>query len=307
MKDNIPSFLLRSGEALPAVENRRLRASLVDGALARLGEVMRTTFVQWDLASRKGLLQSVDGRVKLICLFFLIVVASLSREITSQLALAGLLALLAVLSRLALGSLYRRILTLAFFFGFLVVFPAAFNGITEGTVVLPLVTLPRSYTFWIYTIPQTVGLTREGLLAVGLVSLRMANSLCACFLLLYSTPLSEIVRSLKVFRVPDMVLVLLFLAYKYIFVFSTVLEEVYMAGKSRLSGPLDNRGMGNWTAGRMAFLLRKTTLKCDQIFNAMISRGVGKEIAIAHSRPLRPSDYAMGLVLLCLGAFILVL
>ena len=257
--------------------------------------------VQWDLASRKGLLQSVDGRAKLVAMLFLIVVASAKREIIPEALLAIALFVLAALSRLDLAPFYKRIGVLAFVFGLLAVLPATCNAITEGRVIFPVVRLSKAYHFWIYTIPREIGITREGLNISGLVTLRIANSVCACLLLFYTTPLPEILRSLKIFRVPDTVLLVLILTHKYVFVFATMLEEAYLAKKSRLAGPLKSRDAGEWTAGRAAFLFKKTGRKCDDIYAAMVSRGMQGEIRMAPLRPLRAADYIMGLVILCVG------
>ena len=301
MRDRIPAFLLTSTKRSADTGHGHLRSSFIDRAVTQIGAIVRTTMVQWDLASRKGLLQSVDGRAKLVAMLFLIVVASAKREIIPEALLAIALFVLAALSRLDLAPFYKRIGVLAFVFGLLAVLPATCNAITEGRVIFPVVRLSKAYHFWIYTIPREIGITREGLNIAGLVTLRIANSVCACLLLFYTTPLPEILRSLKIFRVPDTVLLVLILTHKYVFVFATMLEEAYLAKKSRLAGPLKSRDAGEWTAGRAAFLFKKTGRKCDEIYAAMVSRGMQGEIRMAPLRPLRAADYIMGLVILCVG------
>jgi cobalt/nickel transport system permease protein len=301
MKDRIPVFLLSYHKSLADTGRARLRRSFIDRAVTQIGAIVRMTMLQWDLASRKGLLQSVDGRAKLVGMLFLIVVASVKREIVPEAFLAIALFALAALSRLDLAPFYKRVGVLAFVFGFLAVLPATCNAITEGRIIFPLVRLSKAYHFWIYTIPREIGITREGLNIAGLVTLRIANSVCACLLLFSTTPLPEILRSLKIFRVPDTVILVLILTHKYIFVFSTMLEEAYLAKKSRLAGPLKSRDAGEWTAGRAAFLFKKTGRKCDDVYAAMVSRGMQGEIRMAPLRPLRAADYIMGLVILCVG------
>jgi cobalt ECF transporter T component CbiQ len=278
---------------------------VLDRALERIGSVIGTTFTQWKLASRHGFLQAMDARVKLVCLLFLLVVGTVKNAMVPGLALAGLLFLLVCLSRLNPVYFYRRIGVLAFLFGFLIVLPAACNLVTDGEVILPLMHFRATRTFWVYTLPETIGITREGLSVVGLVTLRMVNCLTISFLLLHTTPFPHIIKSLKVFHVPDVLLVVFVLTYKYIFIFSKMLEAIHLARKSRLSGGRAAGGAGAWAAGRITFLFRKTQGRCEEIFQAMVSRGLGKEIELAAAGKLRRRDVAKGLSLFCCGVILL--
>lgn len=305
MESRIPPFLLSKTEAPAAVPRHRLRNPFIDQALARIGSVTAATFVQWELASKKGLLQSVDPRVKLVCLAFLAVIATLKNDLRPLIALACVLLLLAALSRLDLGFFLRRVCVLALLFGVLAGLPAAFNIVTPGRMILPLVSFSKALRLGPFTMPATVGITAEGATIVARLFLRVGDSLCASFLLLYTTPLPQIVRSLKVFRVPDTVLVVLFLTYKYIFLFSTMLEDMYLAVRSRLPGWLSAREARDWSAGRGALLFHKTQERCEDVFQAMTSRGLGRSIVLSDGGPLRKTDIAAGLALVAAGCFFL--
>jgi cobalt ECF transporter T component CbiQ len=281
------------------------RRPFVDGALHRIGSVIAATYVQWESASRKGLLQAVDGRVKLVCMLFLVVVATLANKLAPAVLLSVLLFLLALLSRLDLRSFYRRVGLLAFFFGFLVGLPAALNVVTEGRMLFTLVTFRQPPSFLLFSFPQTIGITAEGVRVVARLTLRVMNCLSVSFLVLYTTPLPQIIRSLKVFRVPDTLLVVLVLTYKYVFIFSTTLEDMYFAIKSRLAGPLKVQQTGNWTASRIVLLFRRTQRRCEDLFSAMVSRGLTGDIVLPASRSLKAADLFAGLCLLALGGLVL--
>ena len=305
MKDSLPVFLHTLQEPLPDIGHTRTAPPVLDRALERIGSVIGSTFMQWELASKNGLLQAMDARVKLVCLLFLLVVGTVKKEMVPGLALAGLLFLLVCLSRLNPVHFYRRTGVLAFLFGFLIVAPAACNLVTGGEIILPLMRLRTAHTFWIYTLPATIGITREGLSVVGLVTLRVVNCLTVSFLLLQTTPFAHIIKSLKIFRVPDALLIVFVLTYKYIFIFSEMLEAIHLAGKSRLAGGSAAGGAGAWAAGRITFLFRKTQGRCEEIFQAMVSRGLSKEIELAGAGKLRRIDVAEGLCLFCCGVILL--
>ena len=305
VKHTIPPFLLSKHEAPAHTAHSGFRRPFVDGALHTIGSVVTSTFVQWEFASKRGLLQSIDARVNIICLAFLLIVGTLKNAMLPLLLLACLFFLLAALSRLDLRFFYRRVFALALLFGLLTALPAALNIITPGRIILPLITLPKAPSWRIITMPATLGITAEGLMIVARLFLRVTDCLSASFLLLYTTPLHKIIRSLKIFRVPDTVLIIFFLTYKYIFLFSTMLQDMYLAVRSRLPGPLSKREARGWAAGRSALLFRKTQMRCEDLFRAMTSRGLGRDITLSEGGPLRTIDVAWGLCLIAGGSFLL--
>lgn len=305
MKDSIPAFLHTLHEPLRDTGHAGRNAPVLDRSLEKIGSVIRTTFMQWEFASKKGFLQTMDARVKLVCLLFLLVVGTLRSGMIPGLALAGPLFLLVCLSRLNPLHFYRRIFVLVFFFGFLIVLPAACNLVRDGEVILPLTRVQPGRLFWSHRLPETIGITREGLSVVGLVSLRMVNCLTISFLLLYTTPLPHLIKSLKVLHVPDSLLVVFVLTYKYIFIFSRMLEAIHLARKSRFAGRGRAGGTAAWAAGRIAFLFQKTQGRCEEIFQAMVSRGLTKKIALAGAGKIRRRDIATGLCLLAYGVILL--
>lgn len=76
MKDSLPAFLQTLHEPLPDIGHTRPGAPVLDRAVERIGSVIGATFMQWELASKNGLLQAMDARVKLVCLLFLLVVGT---------------------------------------------------------------------------------------------------------------------------------------------------------------------------------------------------------------------------------------
>ena len=181
MKDRIPPFLLSGIEAPGPLVRLRPRRAFIDHALDRIGSVILATFVQWEFASKKGLLQSVDARVKLVCLAFLGVVATVKHDLTSLLALACIFVLLAALSRIHLAFFLRRVCVLALLFGVLAGLPAAFNVVTPGRIILPLVTFHQALRLGPFMTPASLGITAEGVTIVARLSLRIVDCLCASF------------------------------------------------------------------------------------------------------------------------------
>ena len=124
-----------------------------------------------------------------------------------------------------------------------------------------------------------------------MLTMRVINSLSLSFLVLYTTPFHEIMRALKVLKVPDTFLIIITLCYKYIFIFSKTVEDMHLAKKSRIVRELSNTEAREWIAGRIAFIFRKTRLRCEEVFKAMIGRGFSDTIKLYGFRKMRTADW----------------
>ncbi|MDA8215251.1 MAG: cobalt ECF transporter T component CbiQ [Nitrospiraceae bacterium] len=279
--------------------------SFIDNGISHLGKVIRTGYIQWELASKDGFFQRLDARIKVLFLVFFIIIVSLKREIVPEIGIAFFIFVLAVLSRLNLFSFYKKVLSLGFIFGFLIALPAAFNVITKGEIILPLLHLSKSYDFRIYHVPQTIGITREGISGVIMLTLRVVNSISLSFLILYTTSFSDIIRAFRILKVPDAVLMIITLTYKYIFIFAKTVEDMHLAKKSRMTGGISNTEARRWIAGRIAFMFKKTQQRCEEVFKAMLGRGFSDTIKLYGFRKMNNLDRAAGFSLFFVGVLFL--
>jgi cobalt/nickel transport system permease protein len=308
MANRIPSFLLDpSPLGSFTQETGKVKIPFIEKGINHLAAVIKKGYVHWELSSRNGYLQKIDSRIKVLFLLFLIIIISLKRDWLPEIYIFIFIFVLAMLSRLNLGMLYKRVLLLGFIFGFLIALPSAFNVITKGETLLSVAKLPRSYDFWIYHIPSNIGITREGILGVGMLTLRVINSLSLSFLVLYTTPFPEIVKALKVLKVPDSFLIILTLCYKYIFIFSKTIEEMHLAKKSRMVREVSNKKAREWIAGRLGFIFKKTQLRCEEVFKAMIGRGFSDTIRLYGLRKMNAVDWFSGVFLFSMGLLFLLI
>jgi len=215
--------------------------------------------------------------------------------------------ILVLLSRLKVVTFYRRVLLFGFVFGFLIALPSALNFITKGEIILPIVTLSRPHDFWIYHVPTEIGITKEGMLGVAMLTIRVINSLSVSFLVLYTTPFPEIVRALKVLKVPDTFLIIITLCYKYIFLFSKTVEDMYLSKRARTIREDSDKKAREWIGGRLAFLFRKTQLRCEEVFRAMLGRGFSDTIKLYGFRKMHAADWASGAFLFSMGLLFLLM
>ncbi|MBU0488200.1 MAG: cobalt ECF transporter T component CbiQ [Bacteroidetes bacterium] len=302
MKSEIPAFLLSNDSRADFVRQPgRLRYPFVDRTLRKAGAVITAGYLQWETAAGNGMMQRTDARVKTLFLLFFVVLVGLTRPLSSQMFFSGYLLTLFALSGINFLPIILRTFIFAFIFGFLVAAPAMLNIFVDGEIVLNIATLSKSHQIWIYTIPQHIGITREGtFIAFGLF-FKVFNSVTLSSLIIFTTPFTEIIRSLRIFRVPSALLMVITLTYKYIFVLSHSIGDMYRGMKSRLIRNLRSKESRKIIAGRIAFIFTKSWKRYEEVFNAMTARGYTGQLSVSGFRKFRIADLLGFLILAGIG------
>ena len=283
MRNSIPEFLLNTpAQTQETHEGVAHSPSYVEKGIKNLSEIIMTGFINVDQETGKGFFRKLDARVKVVFLIFFVVIISLKRNIFPEVIISLFAFLLVAVSQIHLIRFYQKIIGLTFLFGFLVAFPSAFNVVTPGEMILPVLMLKQPYDFWIYHIPQQIGLTRQGVDGVIMICLRIMNSLAVSLLVFHTTPFHRFIKALQVFRVPGAFLLVITLSYKYIFIFTRAVENMYLARKSRLVGMVRNEEARIWVAGRIAHMFRKTMSRYEEVYQAMVARGFTEEVKLSN-------------------------
>ena len=276
---------------------RRRKGSFVAKTLNGGALLMRQTMFSSDVASAPGLLQRIEPRVKLLTILGLLLTTGLVRNFPVLAALYAVTLVLAVASALPLGFFVRRVWLFIPIFTGIIVVPAMFNVVTDGTVVVPLGT-------WF---GHPVGLTRQGLVAAGLIVLRVAVSISLVVLLTLTTPWNRLLASLRAVFVPRIFIAVLAMAYRYIFVLLSAVIDMYTARQARsVTDHRDHRrGRGFVTASAGALFGRSHAL-AEDVHLAMISRGFTGDVPAG--RTLRPTaldaGWAVGCVALAVATLV---
>jgi len=303
---NLPSFLLeKSGAPEIAAGKGHIRYAYLDRGIAGISSMIQTCFFNGAFLSRGGWLQKIDARIKVALLALLIAVISIKTRLIAELAISAFLMILVVLSRLDVTRFYARVLKYTFLFGLVVTFPALFNVITPGEIIFPVIELERSQEWWLYQIPQQIGITSQGLQAVSMLNLRVLNSMATASLIMHTTPFGDMMKALRVFRIPDALLLIVTLSHKYIFILAKTIDDMFLARKSRLAGSVHDREARAWIAGRMGHLFRKSRMKYEEIFRAMEARGFCDEVRFPAFDRLDNLSRMSGCLFLLAGLFLL--
>jgi len=262
---------------------RRWRGSAVDKTIRSLVGVLRQALQSEELAARPGLLQRLDPRVKLLGLLTLLVAAGLVRHIPVLAGLYALTLLLAFVSRLPLGWFVKRVWLFIPIFTGIVVLPAMFSFVTPGETVVPL-------GHWF---GHPVGLTRQGLTGAGLIVCRVATSISFVVLLTLTTSWARLLAALRALRVPRLLVLVVGMAYRYIFVLLDAVSDMYTAQKARTVAISPQGEAGRlFVASSAGALFGKAHALSEEIHQAMLASGYRGEPLILGQRRLTLLDAA---------------
>ncbi len=258
----------------------RLRPTFVERTLAGLDRTLAETLSGEALAHRPGFLQSLDPRVKLVCVLLVLLTVSLSHSLAVIAAWYALALLLAALSAVPLGFFVRRVWLLLPFFTGLVALPAVF--LVPGPVLASL--------------PLGLVVTRTGALAALFLVLRVGTSVSWAALLVLTTPWNALLRSLAALKVPDVFVLVLGMTYRYIYLLIQIAGEMLVSRKSRVVGRLDAPAERRLLAASLGALLTHSLDLSGEVYLAMQSRGFRGVPRTLDRFHLRPRDW------LCLAA-----
>ena len=272
----------------PAGKRNALR--FVDRSLASLSESVERDLVAEECARADGWLQRLDPRAKVVGACLLIAGASLLRHL--PLLVAFYLAMVAVglaarlPSRLLLGRVW---LALPLFTG-VVAMPAVFGFVTPGPPVA-IIGWPGG--------PALV-ITEPGVRTASTLVIRVAASVTAVLLLVLTTHWPVLLKALRALRVPDALVLVLAMTYRYIFLLARTANAMLLARKSRAVGPLDGAAARRWVAAMTVSLLGKSYHLSNEIYLAMLARGFRGEWPSLRGFRMRPVDW----LALCAAALV---
>jgi cobalt/nickel transport system permease protein len=252
----------------------------VSHALARslrgISERLEQSLVAEEISRRKGWLQTLDARVKLLTILALIIAVSLARSLAVLAGLYMIALFLAWASAISLGFFIRRVwLALPFFTG-VVALPALF--LTPG---IPLVHLPLGLV-----------VTQSGAMTVLYLLLRVGTSFSLALLLVLTTPWAALLRALTVLRVPDVAVLMLGMTYRYIYVLLSITNDMFLSRQSRVVGRLSSAQERSIEAAIAGTLLAQSLHVGGEVYLAMQSRGFRGHAHALRSGEMAWRDYA---------------
>jgi cobalt/nickel transport system permease protein len=271
---------------------KRKKGSFVEKTLTGGSELVRRVMFAEDVAAQRGLLQQVDPRVKIVGLLGLLVAAAFLHNVVALIGLYVVALALAALSKIPLGFFVMRVWLFIPIFTLIVVAPATLSIITPGDVVLQLWTWHGA----------AEGFTMQGLTSAGLVVSRVAVSISLVVLLTLTTPWTRLLAALRSIGVPRMFIMVIGMAYRFIFLLLGTVNEMYESRRARTVGAqVHDKAARAFVSASAGALFGKAHHLSDEVHQAMIARGYRGDAKTIQSFQLAAVD-ALFLAATCIVA-----
>ncbi len=262
----------------PTQSRGRSGTAFIEHTLHNIAGTLEQSLFAEETARRPGLLQSLDPRVKVITLLALLISVSLSRSLPVLALLYAVALLLAVASKLPLGFFVKRVWLFLPFFTGIIALPAFF--MTPGP---PLVYLPLGLV-----------ITRTGALTAMFLLMRVSTSVSFSILLVLTTPWATLLKAMSVLRIPDVIIVIFGMTYRYIFLLLNTLNDMFLSRKSRVVGRLGGAEQRRLVGATAGTVLGKSLHLSTEVYLAMQARGYRGHPRTMDTFKMQPRDWVYG-------------
>jgi len=242
-------------------------------------------------AKQPGFLQRLDPRVKLITLLGLVGLAGLTKELM-VLGFIYLVTLgLMYFSKLPVLIFQKRIWLFIPLFTAIMALPGSLNIVVDGERLLTIYELAQPLDLGFMTLPASLAITRQGLTALLMLVCRVGISVSIGVLLVTTTKWASILKALRAVFVPQLFVMILEMAYRYIVLLIRVALEMFEARQVRTVGRIKERVNRQFMANTVGALFLKSMALSDEVFMAMTARGYTGEIVMLDDFCLTRVDY----------------
>jgi cobalt/nickel transport system permease protein len=252
--------------------------NFLERTLGSFISAMEHALVAEELAKANGLLQRLDPRIKVIGILTLIVAAAMAHKLRVIGAIFAIGLALASASRVSPVLLAKRVWIPVLAFTGVIALPAPF--VIPGRIVWRLPGLG-----WPLTAP--------GLLSASYLISRVETAATLSVLLILCTPWGHVLKALRVLRVPVVVVVILGMAYRYIFLLLENARDMLESRRSRMVGELKGHEYRRVAAASVGVLMSKTLQLSDDVYGAMLARGFRGDVYLLDDFRTAAVDWIM--------------
>jgi len=159
-----------------------------------------------------------------------------------------------------------------------------------GIVVIPAIFfVPGARLFDLPLGPVHLAPSIPGLIGAVLFIARVGVSVSLAVLLVLTTPWADLLKSLQAIRVPQLFVLILAMAYRYIFLFLHLASGMFEARKSRIIARTSGGEQRRWISGTMGNLLNRSVKMSNDVYAAMAARGFTGSIRSFSAYRMRPA------------------
>jgi cobalt/nickel transport system permease protein len=249
--------------------------------------LMETVSVE-QVAAKNGFLQRRDPRFKCLSAVLLLITVLMSNSVVELSVLYLSVLILVLVSSIGLWFFLERTLLFVPIFSFFIVVPAILNVVTPGE---PLVSFKL--------LAWNLSITRQGVDSAVIFLMRVLDSVSVAVLLMLTTRQHVLLKTLRIFRVPQLFVMTIGMTYRYIFLFLDIIQKMFIAIKSRVGYILSSKTGRRVVTTNMAGLWLRSYRLQSQVYDAMLSRGYAGEAYVLEEFKAKPMDIIVTSLALC--------
>jgi len=255
-------------------------ANFIESFLLEVSFFFKESILSEDYALRPGFLQAIDCRLRVLGILVILLAVLFSRSLYFIFFIYLICLFLTSASKVELGFFLKRSWFFVPLFSFFVSLPAIFNIFTPGS---PLVGF-RVFGFYL-------AITRQGLKGASFFFFRVLTSVSLCALLMLTTRQNSLLKVLRLFRVPQIFVMILGMCYRYVYLFLELLQNTYLAIKGRVGFICSLDKKQAVVGSIIANLWQRSYHLNEQLYQAMLSRGYRGEPVVWDDFKIRPVDW----------------
>lgn len=236
--------------------------NFIDRSITAILSFIKESIFAEEYATKDGFLQSLDPRVKVVIFILFLMAVLLVKSILSCVCLYAVCLALAYFSNIHMGFFLKRTWIFIPLFSFFIAIPAIFDIFTPGDIL-----------FTAKIMGVKISITHQGLFGATLFVTRVTASVSFAILLSLTTKHFALLKVLRIFKIPPVFVMTLGMCYRYIYLFLEVVENTYIAIKSRVGTRLHCKKGQQIVAWNISSLWHRSYYLNEAVYNAMLSRG----------------------------------
>lgn len=272
------------------------RKSFIQKTLDGIIAFFQESFTAESYSRKSGLLQGLDPRVKLVSILAVVFSLSLTRDMEILLGVYAFELLLAYASLIGVWFFVKRVWLFVPIFTAVIAIPMIFNIFLPGEPLFQVIYLGPEAYLGPFPLPESIYVTKQGLNAAAVFTMRVVVCVSAVVLLFLTTPQQVLFKSLRSIGVPIIFVFTLEMTYRYIFMLTDLIREIYIAKRARTIRSRSMSEEQKWVGGRIGYILIRSLSISEKVHMAMQSRGFTGDVKIMQEFRVGKRDYIAGFI-----------
>ena len=270
------------------------KKGVIENTIGGILGFFEEAFISEGFSRRKGFLQSLDPKVKLLSIMTAIFATSLIKDLKLLVLIYTFTLFLAYLSKINILFFIKRVWFFIPIFAGIIIIPMIFNIFFLGDPLITLAYLGPTNHVGSLTLPESIYITRQGVYAASIFIMRVATCVSAVVLLFLTTPQQILYKSLRTVGVPKIYVFTLEMTNRYIFLLMDLVRDMYFATKARAIKAGSMFKEQKWVGGRIGYTLIRSMDISEKVHMAMISRGFNGDVKVMQEFRIHKRDYIAG-------------